>query len=58
MLADWLPPTVRLWVYRILSTAFALELIFDVVPAGAQTKLVEAAAVLGFALAAGNTPRG
>jgi hypothetical protein len=57
MFSDWIPAPVRLWTYRVLSTAFALELVFDVVADGVQQKIVEAAAVLGFSLAAVNTPR-
>lgn len=58
MFADWIPAKVRLWTYRVLSTLFALELVFDFVDQGAQEKFLAAAAVLGFSLAADNTPRG
>ena len=57
MFADWLPAPVRLWAYRVLSTLFALELVFDLLPDVAQGKVLEALAVLGFGLAASNTPR-
>lgn len=58
MFADWIPAPVRLWTYRVLTTLFGLELVFDIVDAGVQEKLVAAAGVLGFSLAAVNTPRG
>lgn len=42
-------------VYSVLGTVIALEGIFDLVPEGAQTKILQALAVLGFGLAASNT---
>lgn len=57
MLADLLPAKVRYYVYLTLTTLLGLELVFDVLDDGAQQKIIEAAAVLGFVLAAGNTPR-
>lgn len=57
MIADLLPATVRRYVYLTLTTLLGLELVFDVIDPGWQSKLIEAAAVLGFVLAAGNTPR-
>ena len=41
----------------VLATAFALEGIFDVVPEGAQTKILAGLAVLGFTLASGRVGR-
>lgn len=55
MLRDLIPARYRRAIYTALSAAYALELIFDVVPEGTQTKLIQALAVLGFTLAAGNT---
>jgi hypothetical protein len=55
MLRDLIPALYRKSVYAALATLYSLELIFDVVDDGLQTKLVQAAAILGFTLAAGNT---
>jgi hypothetical protein len=55
MLRDLIPAKYRKAVYSVLGTVIALEGIFDLVPEGAQTKILEALAVLGFGLAASNT---
>jgi hypothetical protein len=55
VIRDIVPARYRRAIYTALSAAYALELIFDVVPEGTQTKLIQALAVLGFTLAAGNT---
>ncbi|QQS25141.1 MAG: hypothetical protein IPM43_01750 [Actinomycetota bacterium] len=57
MLADLLPAKVRYYVYLTLTTLLGLELVFDVLDSGVQQKIIEAMAVLGFILAAGNTNR-
>ena len=57
MIRDIVPARYRKAIYTALSAAYALELIFDVVPEGTQTKLIQALAVLGFTLAAGNTAK-
>lgn len=57
MIADLLPAKARKAIYLVLTTLLGLELVFDVLDAGVQQKLIEAAAVLGFVLAAGNTPK-
>ena len=57
MIRDIVPARYRKAIYTALSAAYALELIFDVVPEGTQTKLIQALAVLGFTLAAGNTDK-
>ena len=57
MLRDIVPARYRRAIYTALSAAYALELIFDVVPEGTQTQLIQALAVLGFTLAAGNTDK-
>ena len=57
MIRDIVPARYRKAIYTALSAAYALELIFDVVPEGTQTKLIQALAVLGFTLAAGNTTK-
>jgi|LakMenEpi02Jun12_1017388.scaffolds.fasta_scaffold58536_1 hypothetical protein len=56
MIRDLIPPSIRRWIYIVLTTAYSLELIFDVLDDGVQTKVIQAAAVLGFTLAAANTP--
>lgn len=58
LIRDLLPPRVRQVVYSVLAALYLLEGIFDVVPDGAQTKIVAALAVLGFTMAAGNTNTG
>lgn len=55
MLRDLIPARYRQAVYSVLGTLYALELIFDVVPEGTQTKALAALAVCGFTLAASNT---
>jgi hypothetical protein len=57
VIRDIVPARYRKAIYTALSAAYALELIFDVVPEGTQTKLIQALAVLGFTLAAGNTDK-
>lgn len=58
MLRDLLPAKARQAVYSVLGAAIALEAIFDVVPAGWESKVLAALAVLGFGMAASNTPKG
>ena len=58
MLQDLIPARARKVIYTLLATAYSLELIFDLVDDGLQSKLIQAAAVLGFTLAAGNTREG
>ena len=55
MIAELIPARYRRAIYTTLATAFALEGIFDVVPEGAETKILAALAVLGFAMAGVNT---
>ena len=55
MIRDLLPAKARRAIYTLLATAYSLELIFDVLDDGLQSKLIQAVAVLGFTLAAGNT---
>lgn len=54
MLRDLLPPSVRRVVYAILSTAFALEAIWNVVPGDLEGRILATCGALGFVLAAGN----
>jgi hypothetical protein len=57
VIRDLIPAKYRKLIYSLLATGYALELIFDVIPEGTQTKLIQALAVLGFTLAAGNTDK-
>jgi hypothetical protein len=52
MIAKLLPPRVRQAAYVILSTLAALELVWDVIPAGWESKLMASFTVLGFGVAA------
>lgn len=52
---DIIPAKARKAVYAILGFAWALELAFDLVPAGAQDRVAAFLALAGFTLAAGNT---
>jgi len=54
MIAKLLPPRARFAIYSVLATAHAVEAIWDVVPAGVETRVMQTLAVLGFGLAAGN----
>lgn len=56
MIRDLLPPKVRRAVYVVLSTALALEAVWDLVPASLEGRLLQSLAALGFVLAATNTP--
>jgi len=55
MIRDLIPAKARKVIYTLLATGYALEAIFDVVPAGTETRLVAALTVLGFGMAAVNT---
>lgn len=55
MIANLLPPKVRKAIYVALSTALALEAIWDVIPDALEGKLLLSLGALGFVLAAGNT---
>ncbi len=55
MIRDLLPPKVRRAVYVVLSTALALEAVWDLVPASLEGRLLQSLAALGFVLAATNT---
>jgi hypothetical protein len=56
VIRDLLPPKVRRAVYVVLSTALALEAVWDLVPASLEGRLLQSLAALGFVLAATNTP--
>ncbi len=53
-LAQAIPAKFRTAVYSILGTLVGLEAIFDVVPAGWESKILAALVVLGFGTAALN----
>lgn len=55
MLRDFIPARWRRVVYVVLSTALALEAVWDLVPDGTESRLLATLAALGFGLAAGNT---
>lgn len=55
-IASYLPAKVRGAIYSLLGTAYLLELIFHFMSAWWESKVLAAAGVLGFSLAAGNTP--
>jgi len=55
VIRDLLPPKVRRAVYVVLSTALALEAVWDLVPASLEGRLLQSLAALGFVLAATNT---
>ncbi len=55
MIADLLPPRVRRAVYVAMSTALAIEAIWNVIPDGTESRILATLAALGFVLAAGNT---
>lgn len=57
MIRDLLPPRVRRYVYAVLGAAVAVNGVLGIVDGDVVTKAVEVAAVLGFTLAAGNTPK-
>jgi hypothetical protein len=55
MIGNLLPPRVRRAIYIALTTLLALEVVWDVVPAALEGRLLQSAAALGFVLAASNT---
>jgi len=54
MIRDLIPAKYRKAIYTILTAAFAVEAIFDLIPQGAQDRAAAVLVVLGFGLAAGN----
>jgi hypothetical protein len=53
-LAQMIPAKYRTAIYSILGTLVGLEAIFDVVPAGWESKILATLVVLGFGTAALN----
>ena len=53
--AEYIPVRFRQVIYTVLGSIVALEAIFDVIPAGAEAKILQALVVLGFGVALGNT---
>jgi hypothetical protein len=56
-LAQAIPDRIRQVIYSILGTAVGIEAIFDVIPAGVETKILAVLVVLGFGTAALNVER-
>ena len=57
-IADYLPARARAVIYVVLGTAIALEAVWDLVPQVLEGKVLATLSVLGFGLAASQTPRG
>jgi hypothetical protein len=57
VIANLLPARVRKGVYVGLATAFGIEAVWDVLPEGLEGRILLTLGVLGFGLAAGNTPK-
>lgn len=57
MLADLLPARVRKAIYLTLASAYGLEAVWDFVPEGLEGRILLSLGVLGFSLAAANTPK-
>jgi hypothetical protein len=55
MIANLFPARVRRGIYIALTTMLALEVVWDVLPADFEGRLLQSAAALGFVLAAANT---
>ena len=55
--AQMIPEKVRQAIYAVLPTLVALELLFDLIPAGVETKIVGVLVILGFGTAFANTPK-
>ena len=53
-LAQAIPARWRTAIYSTLATVVGLEAVFDLVPAGIETKIMAALVVLGFGVAVGN----
>lgn len=51
MIANWLSPAVRKRVYEALGTALLIEAIWDVIPDGAEGRIVATLGALGFVMA-------
>lgn len=48
---NFIPRKFRRLIYSVLTTLYGLELIFDVLPASSENKIVAACTFLGFGLA-------
>ena len=53
-LAQSIPSKWRTAIYSTLATLVGLEAIFDLIPAGIESKILAALVVLGFGVAVGN----
>ena len=56
-LAQSIPARWRTAVYSTLATVVGLEAVFDVIPAGIESKILAALVVLGFGVAVGNVTK-
>lgn len=54
-LASYIPAKVRQWIYSVLAALIALELVWDLIPAGWESKILGTIVVLGFGMAAANS---
>lgn len=57
MIRDLIPPKARQVVYAVLGAAVAVNGVLGLVDDKVTAKAVQVLAVLGFTLAAGNTPK-
>ena len=46
---DWIPKSVRAWIYRTLTVVCAFNTIFGVISSGLMSKILAAASMLGAA---------
>lgn len=56
-IAQLIPEKVRRIIYGVLPTLVALELLFDLIPEGIESKIVGVLVILGFGTAFANTPK-
>ena len=54
-LAQAIPTRYRQAIYSILATLVGLEVVFDLIPAGVESKIMGALVVLGFGVSLSNT---
>ena len=54
-LAQAIPVKWRQGIYSVLATLVGLEVVFDLVPAGVESKVMGALVVLGFGVSLSNT---
>lgn len=54
-LAQAIPTRYRQVIYSVLATLVGLEVVFDLIPAGIESKIMGALVVLGFGVSLSNT---